>query len=129
MLRIEPEPEENVSFTLVIKEEPAAKPVNTPEPMPTRAALQDMGADEDQRRRAAERINKLRNISFNMNATQDVTGEFDNVPAYVRRNMELFGSTLASVEDYYSKHHVTKNEGDKVEINSRNSFLEGKKPD
>ena len=129
VLRIEPEPEENVSFTLVIKEEPAAKPVNIPEPMPTRAALQDMGADEDQRRRAAERINKLRNISFNMNATQDVTGEFDNVPAYVRRNMELFGSTLASVEDYYSKHHVTKNEGDKVEINSRNSFLEGKKPD
>jgi cell division protein FtsZ len=88
-----------------------------------------MGAEEDLKRRTADRINKLRNISFNLSTSQDVNGEFDNVPAYVRRNMELFGNTLASVESYYSKHTVNKNENDKGEINSRNSFLEGKKPD
>ena len=88
-----------------------------------------MGVEEDLRRRTADRINKLRKISFNMNASQEVNTEFDNIPAYVRRNMELFGNTLASVESYYSKHHVNKNENDKGELNSRNSFLEGKKPD
>ncbi len=131
VLKITPEPEENVSFTLVMKDEPQAQPAapQPQQPAYVRSALPDMGAEEDQRRRAAERINKLRNISFNMGSSQDVNGEFDNIPAYVRRNMELFGNTLASVEDYYSKHHVTKNDNDKVEINSRNSFLEGKKPD
>ena len=63
--------------------------------------------EEDQKRRAAERINKLRNLSFNMNSA-DSGGEYDNVPAYVRRNMELFGNTLTSVEQFYSKYTVKK---------------------
>jgi cell division protein FtsZ len=129
VLKIEPEPDENLSFTLVLKDEPAVPPVSATPPVYSQTAVPDMGADEDQRRRAAERINKLRNISFNMNTSPEVNGEFENVPAYVRRNMELFGNTLASVENYYSKHTVNKNDNDKGELNSRNSFLDGKKPD
>ncbi len=129
VLRNEPEPEENLSFTLVIKEEPEAQPVNATQLPNNRNAVQDMGTEEDQRRRAADRLSKLRNLSFKTGTGQDVNGEFDQVPAYVRRNMELFGNTLASVENYYSKHTVNKNENDKGELNSRNSFLEGKKPD
>jgi cell division protein FtsZ len=84
---------------------------------------------EDQKRRAAERIQKLRNLSFNMNSA-DPNNEFDSVPAYVRRNMELFGSTLTSVENFYSKYTVNKDENtNQTNISSINTFLDGKKPD
>jgi cell division protein FtsZ len=88
------------------------------------------GMDEadEQRRRAAERIQKLRNLSFNMN-TADPNNEFESVPAYVRRNMELFGNTLTSVENFYSKYTVAKDENDDTHISSINTFLDGKKPD
>jgi len=85
---------------------------------------------EEQKRRAAERIQKLRNLSFNMSGGGAESGsEFDNVPAYVRRNMELFGTTLTTVEDFYSKYTVGKDEKDQTQISTLNTFLHGKKPD
>jgi len=84
---------------------------------------------EDQRRRAAERIQKLRNLSFNMN-TADPNSEFDSVPAYIRRNLELFGNnTLTTAENFYSKYTVDKDENNHTQISTINSFLDGKKPD
>ncbi len=85
--------------------------------------------DEEQKRRAAERIQKLRNLSFNMNNPADPNNEFDVVPAYVRKNMELFGNTLTSVEQFYSKVTVGKDDNDQPKFSTRNTFLEGKKPD
>jgi cell division protein FtsZ len=126
-LKEEPSPEENVDFKLVIKEdEPAKKqPVITVD-----SSLDDLlnNEEEEQKRRAAERISKLRNLSFNMNAA-DSNAEYDNVPAYVRRNMELFGNTLTSVEQFYSKYTVKKDENDETQISTINTFLDGKKPD
>lgn len=84
---------------------------------------------EEQKRRAAERIQKLRNLSFNMNNSTDTSGEFDAVPAYIRRNMELFGNTLTSVENFYSKYTVGKDENDQTQISGINKFFDGKKPD
>jgi cell division protein FtsZ len=84
--------------------------------------------EEEQKRRAAERISKLRNLSFNMNSA-DANTEYDNVPAYVRRNMELFGNTLTSVEQFYSKYTVKKDENEETKISTINTFLDGKKPD
>ena len=53
----------------------------------------------------------------------DSGGEYDNVPAYVRRNMELFGNTLTSVEQFYSKYTVKKEDNDeKQHISSLNTF-------
>lgn len=90
-------------------------------------AMQDNA--EDQKRRAAERIQKLRNLSFNLNSA-DPNNEFETVPAYIRRNMELFGNnTLASVENFYSKITVDKNDKDQSQISTINTFLDGKKPD
>jgi cell division protein FtsZ len=89
-------------------------------------AMQDDA--EEQKRRAQERIQKLRNLSFNMN-TADASNEFESVPAYIRRNMELFGNTLTSVESFYSKYSVKPDENDKGQISSINTFLDGKKPD
>ncbi|HEX8462334.1 MAG TPA: cell division protein FtsZ, partial [Segetibacter sp.] len=102
------------------------QPVANPSMSVEDLAMQDDA--DDQKRRAQERIQKLRNLSFNMN-TADGGNEFDSVPAYIRRNMELFGNTLTSVENFYSKYTVKPDENDKGQISSINTFLDGKKPD
>ncbi|HVZ98239.1 MAG TPA: hypothetical protein VG847_15255, partial [Chitinophagaceae bacterium] len=86
-------------------------------------------ADEagELKRRAMERIAKLRNLSFNVNAA-DPNNEFESVPAYLRRNMELHNS-LANVESFYSNYTVKSDENNKAEISTINTFLDGKKPD
>ena len=88
-------------------------------------AMQDEA--EGLRRRAAERINKLRNLSFNMNAA-DPNNEFEIVPAYIRRNLELY-NTVTSVESFYSQYEVKADKNSQGEISTINSFLDGKKPD
>jgi cell division protein FtsZ len=88
-------------------------------------AMQDEA--EGLRRRAAERINKLRNLSFNMNAA-DPNNEFETVPAYIRRNLELY-NTVTSVENFYSQYEVKTDKNNHAEISTINSFLDGKKPD
>lgn len=90
-------------------------------------ALQD-DADE-QKRKAAEKIKKLRNLSFNLNSA-DPNNEFETVPAYIRRNMELFGNnSISSVENFYSKYTVNSDENNQTQISTINTFLDGKKPD
>jgi cell division protein FtsZ len=91
----------------------------------------DMPIDdsEEQRRKVRERIQKLRNLSFNIGNGNDPSAEFDEVPAYVRRNMDMFGNTLASVENYYSKYTVEQDENNKTQISTINTFLDGNKPD
>jgi cell division protein FtsZ len=64
-----------------------------------------------------------------MNNTADANNEFDAVPAYVRRNMDLFGTALTSVENFYSKVTVSKDENNQTHISTINTFLDGKKPD
>jgi len=88
-------------------------------------ALQDEA--EDQKRRAADRINKLRNLSFNINAAEP-NNEFENVPAYIRRNLELY-NTISNVENFYSNYQVKTDENNNSEISTINTFLDGKKPD
>jgi cell division protein FtsZ len=88
-------------------------------------AMQDEA--EEQKRRAAERLNKLRNLSFNINAA-DPNNEFETVPAYVRRNFQL-QNALASVEKFYSNYTVKTDENNQGQISTINTFLDGKKPD
>ncbi len=88
-------------------------------------AMQD---DTDElRRRATERIAKLRNLSFNINAA-DPNNEFETVPAYLRRNMEIHNQ-IADVESFYSNYTVKSDDNNQAEINTINNFLDGKKPD
>jgi cell division protein FtsZ len=74
-----------------------------------------------------ERVQKLRNLSFS-NFTSDASNEFDTVPAYVRRNLELY-NTVSPAENFYSNYTVQPDEQSKVNLNTLNTFLEGKKPD
>jgi cell division protein FtsZ len=122
--------EREEEMQLVMRE--AFVPEAPKHPIQVQAAIpQDdsyMDESEEQKRRAAERIQKLRNLSFNMNTT-DPNNEFDSVPAYIRRNMELFGSTLTSVENFYSKVTVGKDSNNHTQLSTINTFLDGKKPD
>ena len=88
-------------------------------------ALQD--ETEEQKRRAAERLHKLRNLSFNVNAA-DPNNEFETVPAYIRRNMELYNNNT-QVENFYSSYEVKSDDKNQGHISTINTFLDGKKPD
>jgi cell division protein FtsZ len=107
-------PRAHQTHTVSLADQPAEEP-----------AMQDEA--EGLRRRAAERINKLRNLSFNMNAA-DPNNEFETVPAYIRRNLELY-NTVTSVESFYSQYEVKSDKNSPGEISTINSFLDGKKPD
>jgi cell division protein FtsZ len=131
-----PAQDENPSaeMQLVFKDEiPAAdvpwahqtQPVSMADQPAEEPVVQDEA--EGLRRRAAERINKLRNLSFNMNAA-DPNNEFETVPAYIRRNLELY-NTVTSVESFYSQYEVKADKNSQGEISTINSFLDGKKPD
>jgi cell division protein FtsZ len=88
--------------------------------------LQDE-TEEVLRKRAADRIAKLRNLSFNINSS-DPNNEFETVPAYLRRNMDVHNQ-IADVETFYSNYTVKSTENNQAEISTINTFLEGKKPD
>jgi cell division protein FtsZ len=116
---------------LVIKDIPSADvPVDQTKTKVKLSAEEPAPLDdaEEQKRKAAERIAKLRNLSFNINAA-DPNNEFETVPAYIRRNMELYNSALTNVEDFYSRYTVKTDENNQAQISTINSFLDGKKPD
>lgn len=116
--------EDSMEFEMVIKENVEEKPQSAPV-----FNLPMNDEEEEQKRRAEERIHKLRNLSYNMN-TMDTSAELESVPAYVRRNLELFGNNkLTTVEDFYSKVSVKKDENNQTQISTINTFLDGKKPD
>ena len=109
-------------------EEPRAHQIQQPVmelPSVEEPALQDEA--EIHRQRAAERIQKLRNLSFNINAA-DPNNEFETVPAYIRRNLELYNS-ISHVENFYSNYEVKTDENNNTQITTINTFLDGKKPD
>lgn len=90
--------------------------------------VDDLSEEEQGRRKALERINRLRNISFNPRSIN--SQEYDDVPAYQRRDLDLH-NTIANVEDYYSRSQVKgddKKDGSGI-ISTINNFLHGKKPD
>lgn len=128
------ESDENFDMKLVIKSDEGAASV-PPVPQqqqagPTPKAEEPVAPQEraeDDKRKAAERLQKLRNLSFNLNAA-DPNNEFEAVPAYIRRNMDL-GANTSHVENFYSNYTVKPDGEGTAQISTINTFLEGKKPD
>jgi len=122
-----PNLQQEEEMQIVYKEAP--QPVAGPNHPGALGGDQDLSEEELKRRKAEERIQKLRNLSYNVQSG-DPNGEFDAVPAYVRRNLEMLGGAESSAaENYYSKYTVNKDEKEGSSISSLNAFLEGKKPD
>jgi cell division protein FtsZ len=129
------EEEPSTAMQLVIKDEiptAADEPgaYQTEKIVPASSSIEDPAMQdeiEQQKRRAAERIQKLRNLSFNINAA-DPNNEFETVPAYIRRNLDLYNS-VSHVENFYSNYEVKNDERNNAQISTINTFLDGKKPD
>ena len=139
------EPNPAFDMQMVVKEFPASKETQQAKPQPTAVAPTPQQAPssvmlprveeqpglhndtDDLRKRAMDRIAKLRNLSFNINAA-DPNNEYETVPAYLRRNTEL-NNSAADVESFYSNYTVKSGENNQAEIGTINSFLDGKKPD
>ena len=126
------EDEPDTELQLVVKDhEAAGEQQNVQQTQPIlmsnveEPAMQD--ETEELRRRAMERIAKLRNLSFNINAA-DPNNEFETVPAYLRRNLEMHNQ-IADVESFYSNYTVKSDDNNQAEISTINTFLDGKKPD
>ena len=119
--------DEDVQLELVIK--PGTGAPTAPVPIMPNDFSAESNEEAEKKARAQQRVAKLRNLSFNMNNTE-VNSEFDSVPAYIRRNMELYGSSInAGAENYYSKITVKKEDGKESNLSTLNTFLDGKKPD
>jgi cell division protein FtsZ len=124
-----------VEMQLVFKDDniPAAEESRahqTTQPVMATAPVEEPAMQDEigeQKRRAAERIQKLRNLSFNINAA-DPNNEFETVPAYIRRNLELY-NTISNVENFYSNYEVKTDENNNTQISTINTFLDGKNPD
>ena len=133
---------ESIQMELIYKSEPLAE--SAPEDKPTLTQTNthespvatfanSINANEtedevDSLTQAAERTKKLRNLSFNLNAADNE--QLTNEPAYIRRKTEIH-NTLANVEKFYSNYTVNVDDanGIKINENSKNSFLDGEKPD
>ena len=118
-------------FEIVFHEAPSPKDPVMDEHELSSAFVQEMAALDEaeiQKARAEERLHKLRNLSFNFSAA-DPNNEYDNIPAYVRQNLQVHNTTLASVEKFYSSYAVGTDENNITQISTINTFLEGKKPD
>lgn len=128
--------EEICDMQLVIRNDTTA--AEEPKPTQPQAASQPPAEEpappapldeaEEQKRRSAERLQKLRNLSFNVN-TADPNNEFETVPAYIRRNMDMYNDNTSSVENFYSNYTVKPDGTNSAQISTINSFLHGKKPD
>jgi len=129
---IEKEPEEAMEMRLVEREEeplltsPVLYELHSA-PKPEIVEPTSVDESEAQERRAAERLQKLRNLSFNVN-TADPNNEFETIPAYIRRNMEMYNSKT-QIENFYSSYEVKEDSSKQGPISTLNSFLDGKKPD
>jgi cell division protein FtsZ len=129
------EEEPSAAMQLVIKDDiPAAadesRAYQTKENVPVQPSAEEPAMQdeaEQQKRRAAERIQKLRNLSFNINAA-DPNNEFETVPAYIRRNLDLYNN-ISHVENFYSNYEVKSDDRNNGPISTINTFLDGKKPD
>ncbi|MBO9150610.1 cell division protein FtsZ [Chitinophaga sp. GCM10012297] len=120
---------------MVFKEEPAAEPEPVAQPQAPQQQQQAQHQPqqlldeqaEEQKRKQMERVAKLRSISFNVKNMEN-NQEIENVPAYLRRNVDL-DSGAGSAEQFYSSYTVGNSSENQAEINTINTFLDGKKPD
>lgn len=115
----------------VVPQQPQAEQVTAPGGrVLTAAELEEKRIFEEQKRALEERAERLRRMSFDVKAGEG-HDDVENVPAYVRKNVRI-DDTVASSDTFYSGYSVgvnDKNEEGKADLQSINTFLQGKKPD
>jgi len=123
--------EEESTLKLIIKnEEPAGNiPTRIGDHQLTEDEIQDRIRFEDQKRSLEERAERLRRMSFNIKGNES-SEELESVPAYMRQNVQI-DNGLASADTLYSGYSVGTNDkqNGQASLQTRNTFLDGKKPD
>ena len=98
-----------------------APPIIHEPPQEERADMSDPIFSEEQRKKAQERIEKLKQLSYKLK-TPGALNEMESEPAYKRRNVEL-GDTPHSSESSVSRFTLSEGEDKKGELRQNNSFL------
>jgi cell division protein FtsZ len=121
--------QEEISFIVREEERKETSPteIQAQQKLPGLEELALPDETEELRKRANERLAKLRNLSYNV-GSGDLNSEFETVPAYMRRSMDV-QVQLADVETFYSHYTVKSTNETKIDTNSINKFLDGKRPD
>ncbi|HXB12755.1 MAG TPA: cell division protein FtsZ, partial [Bacteroidia bacterium] len=115
-------PWENVNASVPSMMTPPPIPSSFQEPaQEERVEMSDPVFSEEQRKKAQERIEKLKQLSYKLK-TPGALNEMENEPAYKRRNVEL-GDTPHSSESNVSRFTLSEGEGNKGELRQNNSFL------
>jgi cell division protein FtsZ len=126
------QPANDIPMQVVIKEE--QQPVMTPGGrMLTEFELEEKRRFEEQKKALEERADRLRMMSFNIKGGEN-KDDIENVPAYMRRNMNVDDTKQASTDTHYSGYSVGTNDDQntgngKGFLQTINTFLHGKKPD
>jgi cell division protein FtsZ len=92
--------------------------------VPSADKRQDMPEDElseEQKRKAQERIEKLRQLSYKLRSPGGIT-ELENEPAYKRRNINI-DETAHSSDNGISRYTLSEGEAGKSELKPNNGFL------
>ncbi|HEY6162140.1 MAG TPA: cell division protein FtsZ [Bacteroidia bacterium] len=114
---VEQKKEEVLEEPILIKNRTEVKEEKKSTELPTTQLV----TDEEQRKKAQERILRLKELSLKLKSPNGLA-ELENEPAYKRKNINL-QSTPHSSESQVSKYTLTENEEKKVEIKPNNSFL------
>ena len=96
----------------------------------TEHELEEKRRFEEQKKALEDRAERLRKMSFNVKGIES-GDELENVPAYMRQNLNL-DNTTASTNNYYSNYNIGTNpdqQQTQASIQTINTFLDGKKPD
>ncbi len=95
---------EEIQMTLLLKDASEKQPVNQLKNFDYIDSVANIGVtDNEQRRRASERLIKLLSPSLSALETKNTSQELSNIPAYVRRNLKQFDKTFTSVTKYYDR--------------------------
>jgi len=116
---------------LIIKNEvpaPQEVVVKRGERVLTPDEIEEQRRFEEQKRALEERADRLRRMSFNIQGSENAA-EVENVPAYMRRQTNL-DNQHNSNDTFLSGYSVNSDkEGNKGNISTINTFLDGKRPD
>lgn len=127
----QPKAEDN-GFSLTIKEEsaPVANQAWNAGYSKSADELEEERRFEEQKKALEDRAERLRRMSFNIKGNE-TSDELENVPAYVRRQVQL-GDGVTSSDTFYSGYSVGVNQeqnNNQASIQTINTFLDGQKPD
>lgn len=115
---------------MIIKEDPIDIPSRIGSHVLTEHEMEEKRRFEEQKRALEERAERLRRMSFNVKGAES-TDDLENIPAYMRQNMNLDNNNVSG-NNFYSNYSVGTNpdqQKTQASIQTINTFLDGKKPD